>query len=52
MAQIDEMAEDLGTRYRRGISRAERGELVSILQRLRENLRALEVEEFEPAAPR
>lgn len=36
--EIDHMAEDLGIEYRRGISRAERAQLVSILQRLRENL--------------
>jgi DNA-binding MarR family transcriptional regulator len=39
---VDRMAEQLGTGYRRGISRAERVQLVSILQRLRENLRRMD----------
>jgi DNA-binding MarR family transcriptional regulator len=39
---VDRMAEELGTGYRRGISRAERVQLVSILQRLRENLRRMD----------
>ena len=38
----EEMAEGLGTGYRRGISRDERLQLVSILQRLRENLRRMD----------
>jgi DNA-binding MarR family transcriptional regulator len=40
--QVDHMAEDLGTEYRRGISRDERVLLVSILRRLRENLRRMD----------
>jgi hypothetical protein len=36
------MGEALGTALRRGVSREERTQLVSILQRLRENLRELE----------
>jgi DNA-binding MarR family transcriptional regulator len=40
--EVDHMAEELGTEYRRGISREERAQLVSILQRLRSNLRAME----------
>ena len=39
---VDHMAEGLGTQYRRGISREERAQLVSILQRLRANLHAIE----------
>jgi DNA-binding MarR family transcriptional regulator len=39
---VDRMAEELGTGYRRGVSRAERVQLVSILQRLRENLRRMD----------
>jgi DNA-binding MarR family transcriptional regulator len=40
--QVDHMAEDLGTQYRRGISREERVQLVSVLRRLRENLRRMD----------
>jgi len=40
--QVDHMAEDLGKAYRRGISRDERRQLVSILQRLRENLHRMD----------
>lgn len=40
--QVDRLAEDLGTEYRGGISRDERRQLVSILQRLRENLRRMD----------
>ena len=40
--QVDEMGETLGTGLRQGISREERTQLVSILQRLRENLRRME----------
>jgi DNA-binding MarR family transcriptional regulator len=47
VTEIDEMAADLGTRYRQSISRAERTQLVSILQRLRANLRAMDVGEPE-----
>ena len=47
VGEIDEMAKDLGTRYRRGVSRAERAQLVSILQRLRENLRSMDESEGE-----
>jgi MarR family transcriptional regulator, transcriptional regulator for hemolysin len=39
---VDEMAEKLGTDYRRGITRSERGQFVSVLQRLRENLRDMQ----------
>lgn len=39
---VDQMAEPLGQAMRKGVSRAERGQLVSILQRLRENLRNIE----------
>jgi DNA-binding MarR family transcriptional regulator len=38
----DRMAEGLGAGYRRGISRDERLQLVSILQRLRDNLRRMD----------
>ena len=40
--EVDRMAERLGTGLRRGISREERTQLVSILQRVRANLRAME----------
>lgn len=40
--QVDRMAEDLGTEYRRGISREERVQLVSVLRRLRDNLRRMD----------
>jgi DNA-binding MarR family transcriptional regulator len=40
--EVDRMAEALGTALRQGISREERAQLVSILQRLRENLREME----------
>ena len=39
---VDHMAEPLGQALREGISRDERAQLVSILQRIRENLRKLE----------
>lgn len=39
---VDEMAEQLGTDYRRGITRTERRQFVSVLQRLRENLRDMQ----------
>ncbi|MCH2173464.1 MarR family transcriptional regulator [Myxococcota bacterium] len=42
---VDEMAEPLGKQLRKGISRPERAQLVSILQRIRENLRNIEREE-------
>ena len=41
--EIDVMAEELGIEYRRGISRQERAQLVSILQRLRQNLRRMDL---------
>ena len=40
--EVDQMGEVLGTALRQGISREERAQLVSILQRLRENLRGME----------
>jgi DNA-binding MarR family transcriptional regulator len=40
--EVDHMGEALGTALRQGISREERTQLVSILQRLRENLREME----------
>jgi MarR family transcriptional regulator for hemolysin len=40
--EVDHMAEQLGTEYRTGISREERAQFISILQRLRANLRAME----------
>ncbi len=40
--EVDHMAEELGIRYRAGVSREERAQLISILQRLRHNLRAME----------
>jgi len=39
---VDRMAEGLAAGYRRGISRDERLQLVSILQRLRDNLRRMD----------
>jgi DNA-binding MarR family transcriptional regulator len=42
--EVDRMAEALGTALRRGVSREERAQLVSILERLRENLRQMEQE--------
>jgi len=42
VSEVDGMGEALGTALRQGISREERAQLVSILQRLRENLRAIE----------
>ena len=48
VGEIDEMAADLGPRYRKGVSRAERAQFVSILQRLRENLRGMDDSESEP----
>ena len=44
VAEVDEMAEELGLALRQGISREERAQLVSILQRLRGNLRRMEKE--------
>jgi DNA-binding MarR family transcriptional regulator len=41
--QVDQMAEELGTRLRKGIPRAERAQLISILQRLRGNLRGMDL---------
>jgi DNA-binding MarR family transcriptional regulator len=40
--EVDRMAEKLGTAMREGITREERAQLVSILQRLRQNLRGME----------
>jgi DNA-binding MarR family transcriptional regulator len=40
--EVDRMGETLGIGLREGISREERTQLVSILQRLRENLRRME----------
>jgi DNA-binding MarR family transcriptional regulator len=40
--EVDHMAEALGTALRQGVSREERAQLVSILQRLRDNLREME----------
>ena len=40
--EVDRMGEELGTAMREGITREERGQLVSILQRLRGNLREME----------
>lgn len=40
--EVDHMAEALGTALRQGISREERTQLVSILQRLRDNLCEME----------
>jgi DNA-binding MarR family transcriptional regulator len=42
--EVDHMAETLGLALRQGISREERTQLVSILERLRENLRRMEKE--------
>ena len=42
--EVDEMGEVLGIGLRQGISREERTQLVSILQRVRENLRKIEGE--------
>ena len=39
---VDQMAEQLGNDYRQGISREERAQFVSTLQRLRANLRIME----------
>lgn len=39
---VDHMAEQLGTDYRQGISRDERAQFVTTLQRLRANLRVME----------
>ena len=41
--EVDRMGEELGTEARRGISREERAQLVSVLQRLRENLRRMDL---------
>jgi len=43
--EVDHMGEALGTGLREGISREERTQLVSILQRLRDNLREMEKED-------
>lgn len=40
--EVDHMAEELGTEYRSGITRSERRQFVSVLQRLRDNLRRVE----------
>jgi DNA-binding MarR family transcriptional regulator len=40
--EVDQMGEALGTALRQGITREERTQLVSILQRLRQNLREME----------
>ena len=40
--EVDQMGEALGTGLRQGISREERSQLVSILQRIRQNLRGME----------
>ena len=40
--EVDSMGEALGTGLRQGISREERTQLVSILQRIRQNLREME----------
>jgi DNA-binding MarR family transcriptional regulator len=45
VGDVDRMGEALGTALRQGISREERTQLVSILQRLRENLSRMEKEE-------
>jgi MarR family transcriptional regulator for hemolysin len=45
VGDVDRMGEALGTALRHGISREERTQLVSILQRLRENLSRMEKEE-------
>ena len=42
VGEVDRMGEKLGLGLRQGISREERTQLVSILQRLRQNLRAME----------
>jgi DNA-binding MarR family transcriptional regulator len=42
VSEVDEMAEVLGTALRQGITREERTQLVSILQRLRHNLSKME----------
>ena len=42
VADIDDMAEPLAKALRKGISRSDRAQLVSILQRIRENLLGLE----------
>jgi DNA-binding MarR family transcriptional regulator len=44
VGEVDRMAEALGTGLRQGISREERAQLVSILQRLRANLSRMEKE--------
>jgi DNA-binding MarR family transcriptional regulator len=45
VGEVDRMGEALGTALRQGISREERTQLVSILQRLRQNLSRMEKEE-------
>ena len=42
VGEVDRMGEALGTGLRQGISREERAQLVSILERLRENLTRME----------
>jgi len=46
--EVDHMGEDLGTELRQGISREERAEFVSILQRIRENLRKMDLAKGDP----
>jgi DNA-binding MarR family transcriptional regulator len=45
VGEVDRMGEALGTALRQGISREERTQLVSVLQRLRQNLSRMEKEE-------
>ena len=45
--EVDHMGEALGVGLRQGISREERTQLVSILQRIRQNLRAMEKRDAE-----
>jgi DNA-binding MarR family transcriptional regulator len=40
--EVDHVAAELGTEYRHGITRSERSQLVSVLQRLRDNLRRMD----------
>ena len=40
--EVDRMGEALGTEYRSGITREERAQLVSVLERIRQNLREME----------
>lgn len=46
--EVDRMGEALGTGLRQGIAREERTELVSVLQRIRRNLREMEKASREP----